>query len=368
MSNRKLSPAARQCCPHCGGSLAPVTPAAPRRSAGSFADRDSFVAAFAVAAARATAECGARWMLDTAARVVARVPAAWVNYRVHRRAVAGRRDMTLPAARFWPEGRLPIGPDYAPEPTHRAPGELHRIAAARCERDRDDALCFAARAARGINPAAERRERERWIDAAHAAERARMDYLRLADRAEAGAPEPEPTAPEPLHRFRYRLAGLTDGRGAWQEAYVAEDAACCVFATLAEDPATVWLLLTELESRRVLAQHNRPEPEPVPAAPAPVEPPAAPSAPVAPPAPRRPVQPRPEPAANPILLAWWHDAAASWRAYQSPADHAALARCQEGIAALLAALPDAGRREPMIRAVKAGRAFPAKWFATEGVA
>lgn len=313
MSNRKLSPAARQCCPHCGGELAPAAPAAPRRSAGAFADHDAFVAAFTAAAARATAECGARWMLNPAARVMARVPAAWVNYRVFRRAVTGRRDTALPAARFWPDGTLPVGPDYAAEPPRRAPGELHRAAAARCARERDDALHFAAIAE--TTP-----RRHRWIGEAHAAERAMMDNLRLADRAEAGAPEPwndHPAVPDTL----------PDGTPNNPPRYVHEDE---------------W-----------------------PAAPAPVQPPAAPAAPVAPAAPRRPVQPRPEPAANPVLLAWWHDAAASWRAYQSPADHAALARCQEGIAVLLAALPDATRREPMIRAVKAGRAFPTRWFATE---
>jgi len=207
----------------------------------------------------------------------------------------------------------------------------------------------------------------------------------------------------------FRLA-IDNSEGRRQEFYPTEAMAQRALRVLAGYPETIRVALYDRATGDMLAEYRRPEPEsPDPFNPDPAvfgdapkrwayqaghrarlqgvgveacpqhkfsdlwragwedaaPEPAAPSAPVAPPAPRQPIQPRPEPAANPILLAWWHDAAASWRAYQSPADHAALARCQEAIAVLLAALPDATRREPMIRAVKAGRAFPARWFATE---
>lgn len=359
MSNRKLS-TERPCCPHCGGSLAP---AAPRRPAAGFAGHDDFHAALAAATARAVAAHGPRWPLIPAARVMARVPAAWSRYRIFRRTVAGRRDLALPAARFWPNGVLPIGADYASEPAvPPAPGALHRAAAARCERERDDALAFAMQAARGINPAAERRERARWIDAAHAAERAMFAYVRLADRAEREppAPAPDPTVARLASKRRARDARLRRGyaglpSGPIQEAFHARSVNLANARHCAGADRAAYLQLAWEHHRDYLAALRAPNEPPAPE-PEPCQPPA--------PVVHRPVKRGPEPAADPVLLAWWRDAVANWRAYQSPADHAALTRCQDAMRVLLAALPDRALHEHMVRAVKAGRQFPARWFAT----
>jgi len=103
-------------------------------------------------------------------------------------------------------------------------------------------------------------------------------------------------------------------------------------------------------------------PQPV-AAPEPIAEPVA--EPVAPRPPRAPAKPT---ATDPALAAVWQTAVTSWRAYQSPADDAALAQCQDAVAVLLAALRDRpAHADHMMRAFKAGRAFPAHWFRSSEV-
>jgi hypothetical protein len=85
---------------------------------------DDFVPAFNAARHAAIAAYGERWALNPDARVWARLPAAWVTVKLSQgRTSTAPRDQRLPAARFWPKGRLPIGPEYA-EP---APPAMARI-------------------------------------------------------------------------------------------------------------------------------------------------------------------------------------------------------------------------------------------------
>jgi hypothetical protein len=87
-----------------------------------------FVPVFNAARWAAIAAYGPRWDLHPEAYVWARLPAPWVGVRVAgtdrgSRWSPGIRDHKLPVARFWPKGRLPIGPDYTAPTTifaHRA--------------------------------------------------------------------------------------------------------------------------------------------------------------------------------------------------------------------------------------------------------
>ena len=279
MSNRTLP--AITACPHCGGSLAP----APRK-AGEFTGHDDFHAGLREAIARAIAELGADWQRMPGGYVWARVPAPWARYKAFRRTVAGRRDLTMPAARFWPAGTLPRGPDYA-TPCADTPADLHRRFAARCEVWRDDAREFALIAFR----ARKRLEFARWKHDARQHEKARLAALRYAAELEG------PAAPEPVAA-------------------------------------------------------------PAPAAPEPVAAPAPIVAPAPKPAPAKPAAAP----ADPRLIAWWQTAIASWRAYQSPDDAAALEQCQAAMRELTAALRVPSMQDHLLRAMKAGRAFPSQWF------
>jgi hypothetical protein len=76
-----------------------------------------FVPAFTAARLAAIAVYGERWSLILEAYVWARLPKAWTTARTASSGPgqlgAPIRDHKLPVARFWPKGRLPIGPDYA---------------------------------------------------------------------------------------------------------------------------------------------------------------------------------------------------------------------------------------------------------------
>jgi antirestriction protein ArdC len=78
-------------------------------------DYDTFIAARRVACQAACDVHGLRWALAEGASVWARVPAAWVACRVFGRVSRSPRDQRMPAAQFWPAGRLPVGPQYAAE-------------------------------------------------------------------------------------------------------------------------------------------------------------------------------------------------------------------------------------------------------------
>ena len=99
--------------------------AAHRRAGGGIAIRpavntyrgyDDFMAARWIAAQAAGESLGSSWHLIPGASVWARVPAAWVRWQGT--AVSGKspRDMILPAARYWPGGTLPVGPDRPRRP------------------------------------------------------------------------------------------------------------------------------------------------------------------------------------------------------------------------------------------------------------
>jgi hypothetical protein len=98
--------------------------AAHRRAGGGIAIRqpgntyrgfDDFMPAFTAARRRAAMACRdmlGRWWLEPDC-LKARLPAAWVRWQG--RSVSGKspRDVNFPAARYWPGGTLPVGPDYA---------------------------------------------------------------------------------------------------------------------------------------------------------------------------------------------------------------------------------------------------------------
>jgi hypothetical protein len=76
-------------------------------------DYDGWIAARNLARANAVEQCGARWQYTPANGVWARLPAKWSSYKIFGRSVRTPRDQVIPAARFWPDGVLPIGPEYA---------------------------------------------------------------------------------------------------------------------------------------------------------------------------------------------------------------------------------------------------------------
>jgi hypothetical protein len=116
------------------------------KPAQTFAGYEGFLLAVNAARKAAIAVFGERWDLHPQAYLWARLPAEWVRVRVAGRAtplalpprfdpveanswnslreplpdeVIGQRwsraprDQKLPIARFWPDGQLPVGPDYA---------------------------------------------------------------------------------------------------------------------------------------------------------------------------------------------------------------------------------------------------------------
>lgn len=105
-------------CPCCGQAIKAKRASKPTAMA--FRDSDAFLPAYSVACDRARAAHGAAWSINPDARVAARVPAAWVRIKVYNRTIAGRRDLNLPAAQFWPGGELPTGAEPAAVDTRTA--------------------------------------------------------------------------------------------------------------------------------------------------------------------------------------------------------------------------------------------------------
>lgn len=102
-----------QICQCCGQPI--KLAAKPRATARTFKGYDDFHAAFLAAQAAVCAELGERWKLIRGASVYARVPRAWVAVKTAYANLPGHRDMRLPAAKYWPAGELPAGPEYAAE-------------------------------------------------------------------------------------------------------------------------------------------------------------------------------------------------------------------------------------------------------------
>jgi hypothetical protein len=85
------------------------------------------------AAARAV---GVRWYLDPAVTVKARVPVAWVACKLSRSTSTSPRDINVPRAEFWPDGLLPLGPEYAEHGPIDPAGNVHTIAERRASHRR----------------------------------------------------------------------------------------------------------------------------------------------------------------------------------------------------------------------------------------
>jgi hypothetical protein len=80
-----------------------------------FKGYDDFTLAVMAAKNAAVSELGLHWRLMPGASVLATLPAAWVACKVFGRTSKSPRDTRLPAARFWANGLLPVGPEYAAE-------------------------------------------------------------------------------------------------------------------------------------------------------------------------------------------------------------------------------------------------------------
>ena len=75
-----------------------------------FAD---FQPALQAARDRARRVHGETWYLVPGASIKARVPRPWMTCTIGNRVCASVRDANMPAAEFWPDGMLPVGPVYA---------------------------------------------------------------------------------------------------------------------------------------------------------------------------------------------------------------------------------------------------------------
>jgi len=106
-------------------AIGKAKPAKPLRLAGSaFSSWDDWWPVCRAARARAASELGARWDLD-ASTMHARIPSAWANIKLPIGVVKhGPRDIHVPAAKYWPAGVLPAGPEYA----GRGPAEVRKSA------------------------------------------------------------------------------------------------------------------------------------------------------------------------------------------------------------------------------------------------
>jgi hypothetical protein len=100
-------------CHCCGQPIKVARAKAPK--APTFKGYDDWAAAHLAAKLAACAALGDHWAILPGASVIARVPAAWVSCKVFGRTSKSPRDMRIPAARFWPNGLLPRGPEYALE-------------------------------------------------------------------------------------------------------------------------------------------------------------------------------------------------------------------------------------------------------------
>jgi hypothetical protein len=109
-------------CECCGQPIKAARAKAPK--APTFKSYDDWAPAHLAAKLAACADLGVHWAIQPGASVIARVPAAWVACKVFARVSKSPRDVRMPAARFWPNGLLPRGPEYAVE--YRREPELTR--------------------------------------------------------------------------------------------------------------------------------------------------------------------------------------------------------------------------------------------------
>jgi hypothetical protein len=91
------------------------------RLAPKFKGYDDFSPAHTAAKRAACAELGLLWTLVPGASMPVRLPAAWVACKVFGRVSKSPRDVRMPAARVWPNGLLPIGPEYFEDYAREAP-------------------------------------------------------------------------------------------------------------------------------------------------------------------------------------------------------------------------------------------------------
>jgi hypothetical protein len=96
----------------------------------SFKGYDDFSAANVAAKRAVAADVGLAWHLVSGASVLARLPATWTACKVFARVSRSPRDVRLPAARYWPNGILPVGPVYEAEYAWAAPFNAEPIAEA----------------------------------------------------------------------------------------------------------------------------------------------------------------------------------------------------------------------------------------------
>jgi hypothetical protein len=97
---------------------------------------DDFMPAYTRAREAAARAVGVRWYLDPAVTVKARVPVAWVACKLSRSTSTSPRDINVPRAEFWPDGLLPLGPEYAEHGPIDPAGNVHTIAERRASHRR----------------------------------------------------------------------------------------------------------------------------------------------------------------------------------------------------------------------------------------
>ena len=108
-------------CPCCGQTIKAAVKPKGRWPARTFRSFDDYQPALIAAQKSVVAALGLRWKLIRGASVYARLPRAWVAVKTAHCSLPGRRDTRLPAAQFWPNGALPVGPEYTPEYAWEAP-------------------------------------------------------------------------------------------------------------------------------------------------------------------------------------------------------------------------------------------------------
>jgi hypothetical protein len=79
-----------------------------------FRGYDDFQPVYTAAREAAIRQHGPQWYLDPAVCLKARLPVAWVHWKGLSRSGNCPRDVNMPVGKFWPGGKLPYGPDYAP--------------------------------------------------------------------------------------------------------------------------------------------------------------------------------------------------------------------------------------------------------------
>jgi hypothetical protein len=96
-------------------------PAGSKKAGATFRGFDDFVPAFNAARYAAIAMHGENWWLRPEACLKARLPRAWAKCVGKYHSSKGLRDVNFPVARFWPNGMLPAGPEYATDDAAEQP-------------------------------------------------------------------------------------------------------------------------------------------------------------------------------------------------------------------------------------------------------